>query len=79
MINTTPTKGDTMATVRGIDRPRGMPGRTSGRMPRVASVILYESAPVTGAEHVAEAMTNVQEFAARHADQPELASVIASL
>jgi pimeloyl-ACP methyl ester carboxylesterase len=46
---------------------------------RVAGVILYDSAPVTGPEHGAEAMLQVQEFAARHADQPELPSVLAAL
>ncbi len=35
-------------------------------------MILYDSAPVTGPEHGAEAMRKVQEFAARHADNPEL-------
>lgn len=46
---------------------------------RVAGVILYESAPVTGAEHVAEAMANVAGFAERNADNPELPHVLASL
>ncbi|MFC1442702.1 alpha/beta hydrolase [Streptacidiphilus sp. N1-10] len=46
---------------------------------QVASVILYESAPVTGDEHVAEAMARFQEFAARNADRPELPEVVAAL
>ncbi|MGW3290245.1 alpha/beta fold hydrolase [Streptomyces sp. NPDC001002] len=44
---------------------------------RVASVILYESAPLTGPEHSAEAMRLVQEFAAGHSDQPELPAILA--
>ncbi|MBK6010938.1 alpha/beta fold hydrolase [Streptomyces sp. MBT53] len=43
---------------------------------RLAGVILYESAPVTGPEHGAEAMRLVQEFAARHADNPGLPEVV---
>ena len=43
---------------------------------RIAGVILYESAPVTGPEHGAEAMRLVQEFAARHADNPALPEVV---
>lgn len=43
---------------------------------RIAGVILYDSAPVTGPEHGAEAMRKVQEFAARHADNPELPEVL---
>ncbi|MER6066408.1 alpha/beta hydrolase [Streptomyces sp. NPDC001792] len=46
---------------------------------QVAGVILYDSAPVTGREHGAEAMRQVQAFAARHADRPELPSVLAAL
>ncbi|MFF4346203.1 alpha/beta fold hydrolase [Streptomyces sp. NPDC001530] len=46
---------------------------------RVAGVILYDSAPVTGPEHGEEAMLQVQKFAARHAGQPELPSVLAAL
>lgn len=46
---------------------------------RVAGVILYESAPVTGDEHVAEAMARFQDFAARNADRPELPEVVAAL
>lgn len=45
---------------------------------RVAGVILYESAPVTGPEHGAEAMRLVQSFAERHADHPELPGVLAA-
>ena len=43
---------------------------------RLAGVILYESAPVTGPEHGAEAMRLVGQFAARHAGHPQLASVL---
>ncbi|MFJ2394493.1 alpha/beta fold hydrolase [Streptomyces sp. NPDC087843] len=45
---------------------------------RVAGVILYESAPLTGPEHGAEAMRLVQLFAARHADHPGLPEVLAA-
>jgi len=45
---------------------------------QVAGVILYESAPVTGQEHVAEAMSQVQRFAERHAGHPELPAVLAA-
>ncbi|MFJ2647685.1 alpha/beta fold hydrolase [Streptomyces sp. NPDC087420] len=45
---------------------------------RVAGVILYESAPVTGPEHGAEAMRLVQLFAARNADRPGLPDVLAA-
>ena len=43
---------------------------------RVAGAILYDSAPVTGPEHGAEAMRKVQEFAARHAGNPGLPEVV---
>ncbi|MFD8817926.1 alpha/beta fold hydrolase, partial [Streptomyces sp. NPDC059627] len=43
---------------------------------RVAGIVLYESAPVTGPEHGAEAMRLVQEFAARHDGHPELPGVL---
>lgn len=43
---------------------------------RIAGVILYDSAPVTGPEHGAEAMRLVQAFAARHADNPALPEVV---
>ncbi|WP_405846029.1 alpha/beta fold hydrolase [Streptomyces sp. NBC_01518] len=43
---------------------------------RVAGVILYDSAPVTGPEHGAEAMRKVQEFAARHAGNRGLPEVV---
>jgi pimeloyl-ACP methyl ester carboxylesterase len=46
---------------------------------RVAGMVLYESAPLTGPEHVAEAMANVEDFARRHADNPELPEVIKAL
>ncbi|MGW0998848.1 alpha/beta fold hydrolase [Streptomyces sp. NPDC002523] len=45
---------------------------------RLAGIVLYDSAPVTGAEHGAEAMRSVQEFGARHADHPELPAVLAA-
>ncbi|WP_393087498.1 alpha/beta fold hydrolase [Streptomyces sp. LN704] len=45
---------------------------------RIAGVILYESAPLTGPEHMAEAMRLVQSFAARHADHPGLPEVLAA-
>jgi proline iminopeptidase len=44
----------------------------------VAGVVLYESAPVTGPEHAAEAMRLVESFAALHADHPELPEVLAA-
>ncbi|MET7488913.1 alpha/beta hydrolase [Streptomyces sp. NPDC005538] len=43
---------------------------------RIAGVILYDSAPVTGPEHGAEAMRQVQAFAERHADNPGLPEVV---
>ncbi|MGW5110304.1 alpha/beta fold hydrolase [Nocardia sp. NPDC004123] len=44
----------------------------------VAGVVLYEGAPVTGPEHGAEAGRRLQEFAAAHADRPELGEVLAA-
>ncbi|VVJ17199.1 Hydrolase [Amycolatopsis camponoti] len=49
------------------------------RPDRVAGVVLYESAPVTGPEHGAEAQRNVEEFARRNADRPDLPGVLAAL
>lgn len=46
---------------------------------RVRGLVLYESAPVTGPEHIAEAGARVEEFAARNADQPDLPVVLAGL
>lgn len=46
------------------------------RPDQLAGIVLYESAPVTGPEHVEEAMRRVGEFAARHADRPELPAVL---
>jgi proline iminopeptidase len=46
---------------------------------RVAGVVLYESAPVTGPEHGAEAQRTVAEFARRNAERPELPAVLAAL
>ncbi|WP_405577302.1 alpha/beta fold hydrolase [Streptomyces sp. NBC_01190] len=43
---------------------------------RVAGIVLYESAPVTGPEHGAEAMRQLQRFAARYEGQPELPAVL---
>ncbi|MGI3227412.1 alpha/beta fold hydrolase [Streptomyces sp. GTA36] len=45
---------------------------------RIAGVILYDSAPLTGPEHGAEAMRLVQLFAERHADHPALPEVLAA-
>ncbi|MFB6783068.1 alpha/beta fold hydrolase [Streptomyces sp. NPDC056352] len=45
---------------------------------RIAGVILYESAPFTGPEHAAEAVSLVQQFAERHSDNPELSAVLAA-
>ncbi|WP_055611940.1 alpha/beta fold hydrolase [Streptomyces phaeochromogenes] len=45
---------------------------------RIAGVILYDSAPLTGPEHGAEAMRLVQLFAERHADHPGLPEVLAA-
>ncbi|WP_327238373.1 alpha/beta hydrolase [Streptomyces sp. NBC_01317] len=45
---------------------------------RVAGVILYESAPLTGPEHGAEAMRLVELFAARNAGRPGLPEVLAA-
>ncbi|MFE7750236.1 alpha/beta fold hydrolase [Streptomyces sp. NPDC057428] len=45
---------------------------------RLAGVILYEGAPVTGAEHGTEAARRVEEFAARHAGHPGLPDVLAA-
>ncbi|WP_067812983.1 alpha/beta fold hydrolase [Nocardia inohanensis] len=47
------------------------------RPERLAGIVLYEGAPVTGPEHGAEAARRVQEFAAANADRPELAEVLA--
>ncbi|MFF4960355.1 alpha/beta fold hydrolase [Streptomyces sp. NPDC001222] len=46
------------------------------RPDQVAGIVLYDSAPVTGAEHAAEVMCSVEEFAARHAGHPELPAVL---
>jgi len=42
-------------------------------------VVLYESAPVTGPDHGAEAQRNVAEFAHRNSGRPELPEVLAAL
>ncbi|WP_194819949.1 alpha/beta fold hydrolase [Nocardia sp. XZ_19_385] len=59
--------GAFVAAYHTIHRPAGL-----------ASIILYEGAPVTGPEHGAEAARRLQEFAAAHADRPELAEVLAA-
>ncbi|MFD5574775.1 alpha/beta fold hydrolase [Streptomyces cadmiisoli] len=48
------------------------------RPEQVAGVILYESAPLTGPEHAAEAMRLVESFAERNAGHPELPEVLAA-
>jgi proline iminopeptidase len=48
------------------------------RPERLAGVILYESAPVTGAEHFAEALRNVEAFALEYAGNPDLPNVLAA-
>jgi pimeloyl-ACP methyl ester carboxylesterase len=46
---------------------------------RLTGLILFDSSPVTGDEHNAEATRQLQAFAARNADNPELPAVIAAL
>ncbi|MGW4648176.1 alpha/beta fold hydrolase [Kitasatospora sp. NPDC004289] len=46
---------------------------------RLHGLVLYESAPVTGPEHQAEAATRVGEFVARNAAHPELPAALAGL
>ncbi|MGW1723438.1 alpha/beta fold hydrolase [Streptomyces sp. NPDC002306] len=46
------------------------------RPDQIAGIVLYDSAPVTGPEHAAEAMEAVREFATRHAGHPELPAVL---
>ncbi|MFE4606049.1 alpha/beta fold hydrolase, partial [Kitasatospora indigofera] len=46
---------------------------------RLHGLVLHESAPVTGAEHMAEAGARVQEFAARNEGRAELPSALAAL
>ncbi|MCQ4205930.1 alpha/beta fold hydrolase [Streptomyces longispororuber] len=45
---------------------------------QLAGVVLYEGAPVTGPEHGAEAGRRVEEFAAKHSEQPGLGEVLAA-
>ncbi|MGW4771854.1 alpha/beta fold hydrolase [Nocardia sp. NPDC004278] len=59
--------GAFVAAYHALHRPTG-----------VAGVVLYEGAPVTGPEHGAEATRRIQEFAAAHADRPELDEVLAA-
>jgi proline iminopeptidase len=46
---------------------------------RLSGLILYESAPVTGPEHMAEAAANVEEFVRRNNGRPELSTVLGGL
>lgn len=46
---------------------------------RLRGLVLYESAPVTGAEHMAEAASMVDEFVHRNEGQAELPTVLAGL
>jgi proline iminopeptidase len=46
---------------------------------RLSGLVLYESAPVTGPEHMAEAATKVEEFVHRNEGQSELPTVLAGL
>jgi pimeloyl-ACP methyl ester carboxylesterase len=46
---------------------------------RLRGLVLYESAPVTGPEHMAEAASRVEEFVHRNEGQPELPTVLAGL
>ena len=48
------------------------------RPERLAGVILYDSLPVTGAEHTAETVRQVEAFAGRHAGHPGLPEVLAA-
>ncbi|MGV9613690.1 alpha/beta fold hydrolase [Nocardia xishanensis] len=44
----------------------------------LAGIILYEGAPVTGPEHALEAARRLEQFAAAHADRPELGEIFAA-
>ncbi|GAA3584500.1 alpha/beta hydrolase [Kribbella ginsengisoli] len=46
---------------------------------RLAGIILYDSAPVTGPEHGAEFMRNIDAFIARQEGNPELPQVLATV
>jgi pimeloyl-ACP methyl ester carboxylesterase len=46
---------------------------------RLTGLILFDSSPVTGDEHNAEATRQLHAFAARNADNPELPTVIAAI
>ena len=48
------------------------------RPERLAGVVLYEGAPVTGPEHEAEAGRRVEDFATKHAGHAELPDVLAA-
>jgi proline iminopeptidase len=51
----------------------------ASRPSRLAGVILYDSAPVTGPEQGAESRRQVEAFIARNAGNPELPAVLAAL
>jgi pimeloyl-ACP methyl ester carboxylesterase len=46
---------------------------------RVRGLVLYDSAPVTGPEHMAEATARVEEFVGRNQDRPGLPAALAGL
>ncbi|MEV6415196.1 alpha/beta hydrolase [Kribbella sp. NPDC051718] len=46
---------------------------------RLAGLILYDSAPVTGPEHGAEFMRKIEEFVARNEGNPDLPQVLATV
>jgi pimeloyl-ACP methyl ester carboxylesterase len=46
---------------------------------RLAGLILYESAPATGDEHIAEASAQVEQFVAGNSGNPQLPAVLAAL
>ncbi len=46
---------------------------------RLRGLVLYESAPVTGPEHMAEAATRVEEFVHRNEGRPELPAALDAL
>ncbi|MFL4903742.1 alpha/beta fold hydrolase [Streptomyces sp. MMS24-I2-30] len=48
------------------------------RPEQLAGVVLYDSAPVTGAEHDAETVRQLESFAARHEGNPELPEILAT-
>lgn len=46
---------------------------------RLSGMVLYESAPVTGPEHMAESAARVEEFVRRNGDRPDLPTVLGGL